>query len=298
MNMDIELLSKRLREYADSRTEADRKKRFLAISQAISLDGFVELLPPPQHQVLQDINDRYNQGQDLSWIYAHQPSLLEQLGNLYFNSLTYLNDKRRNISHFEDRASAVEKRITDAQGNLDKIDETAKLISGASILSEYAKEFDEDAQTHKENASTWLRWLIISILGFVTLVFLLLFNDLAEFSFVKNLFSEDFRRSGYLHILIFTIKAALVFAYLQIPLFIKRNYYAEKHLEQSSIHRRNVLRALHAVHNSITDQVERDKIITTGATIAFSEPETGYITRKEGAGDGDMAESLLARFWK
>ena len=41
------------------------------------------------------------------------------------------------------------------------------------------------------------------------------------------------------------------------------------------------------------NQEEKDKIITVGATIAFSEPESGFITRKEGAGGDDNLEAIL-----
>ena len=93
--------------------------------------------------------------------------------------------------------------------------------------------------------------------------------------------------------LVLIIKGSIIIAYIQIPLFIRKNYFAEKHLEQSSIHRRNVLKALHAVYKTISNTEEKDKILTVGATIAFSEPESGFITRKEGAGGDDNIEAIL-----
>jgi hypothetical protein len=45
------------------------------------------------------------------------------------------------------------------------------------------------------------------------------------------------------------------------------------------------------------DENEKNRIITTGAAIAFSEAESGYITRKEGAGSDDTMDSFLAKIW-
>lgn len=76
---------------------------------------------------------------------------------------------------------------------------------------------------------------------------------------------------------------------------MKRNYFAEKHLEQADIHRRNVLKALHAVYSTIKNEEEKDHIVSIGAAVAFAEPESGYITRKEGAGADDLTESLISK---
>ena len=85
---------------------------------------------------------------------------------------------------------------------------------------------------------------------------------------------------------------------LSLWLIFKFHYLSEKllrrkNLEQSSIRRRNVLKALHTVYKTINNQEEKDKIITVGATIAFLEPESGFITRKEGAGGNDNLEAIL-----
>lgn len=50
---------------------------------------------------------------------------------------------------------------------------------------------------------------------------------------------------------------------------------------------------MHAVYKRINNQEEKDKIITVGATIAFSEPESGFVTRKEGTGGDDNTEAIL-----
>ena len=79
------------------------------------------------------------------------------------------------------------------------------------------------------------------------------------------------------------------FRYLLEKIILQKNIQSSLQL----IHRRNVLNALHAVYKTINSAEEKDKILTVGATIAFSEPESGFITRKEGAGGDDNIEAIL-----
>lgn len=146
---------------------------------------------------------------------------------------------------------------------------------------------------HQENSANWLKYLIVSVVGLIVIVALLLFVQVSNFPIIKDWLADDIKNIGMLNTLALVIKGSIIMAYIQIPLFIRKNYFAEKHLEQSSIHRRNVLKALHAVYKTIDNQEEKDKIITVGATIAFSEPESGFITRKEGAGGDDNLEAIL-----
>lgn len=137
--------------------------------------------------------------------------------------------------------------------------------------------------------------LAISVAILITIVASLLNIQIFNFSTIEGLLASDIKKAAAdnLKTLVFIIKGSIIIAYVQIPLFIRKNYFAEKHLEQSSIHRRNVLKALHAVYKTISNAEEKDKILTVGATIAFSEPESGFITRKEGAGGDDNIEAIL-----
>lgn len=160
-------------------------------------------------------------------------------------------------------------------------------------MTAYAEQFDNQATKHQEKSTKWLWCLIASIFGLVIIVALILFVQISNFPIIKDWLANDIKNIGMLNAPVLAIKGSIVMAYIQIPLFIRKNYFAEKHLEQSSIHRRDVLKALHAVYKTINNQEEKDKIITVGATIAFSEPESGFITRKEGAGGDDSLEAIL-----
>ena len=295
--MDYKSLAAQLREFAN-RNDNFLKRMYSTIASSLEDDEFVEFIPNTYKSTLHQVIDLHSNGRDLSWIHSQQPNLVNELNSFYFICLAYLNDRKKNISGFESKLKDLEQRIVNASSDIEHISNTSKLITGATILAEYAKEFEKDVKDHDKESKRWLRWLVISVIGLIVILILVFFVEISELPLLRNVISEDIKGSEYFNILAISIKAALVFAYLQIPGFIKRNYFAEKHLEQAYAHRRNVLRSLHAVYNSLDDPQEKNKIITVGATIAFSESESGYITRKEGAGGEDLTETLLTKFWK
>ena len=295
-----ELLLQKLNEHINS-VEGINKKKYVTIASSIKDDDFIATLPTILLQQLNEITNHFqNDGNlDFNWIESSQANLKDSLSEVYFKGLAFNNDKKKNVNHFEVKTQELEKNIEAAQQDIARINETAKLISGASILSEYSKDFDEQAKKHEINASTWLKYLIYSILGLCLLIVFILFFNISDLPVLKKVLSEDILNNKYFSILIIAIKTGLIVAYLQIPSFLKRNYYAEKHLNQACNHRRDVLKALHAVYNTIDNKEEKDRLITVGASIAFTEPESGYITRKEGAGDGsEIASSILALITK
>lgn len=286
-------LEDRIKNYIGS-VDGLEKKRYSRILAYLEDDEFMALL---DRDSIRNIEHMNNYGQPIEYIKQSQPQFSDYLEDVYFKYLSYLNDKKKNISYFDSAVKELQKNIDSANASINKIDETAKLISGASILSEYAKDFDIAAGEYSNNADDWKKRLYWSIFGLAALVACLLFFQITELPLLKNLIADDLKGAGVSVAIALAVKSAIVFGYLQIPLFFKRNFSAEKHLQQSYLHRRNILKSLHAVYNTIEDPVEKDKLITTGAAIAFSEPETGYITRKEGAGDSDSTAQILSSIW-
>jgi hypothetical protein len=296
--MNIDQVTLKIGEHIQ-KIDGTKKRFFVTILNCLQDPDFAALLNGDERRMLEQLNDNLGGSRDIAWMEQHQPQQIDFLRSLYFKCLAYNNDKRKSISAFETKVYELRKNVEAAQKDVEHIGATAKLLSGATILAEYAKDFGKQAGQHGDKASTWIKWLIASIVALVVLISVLIFLNITEFPPLREVFAEDLRQSGELTVLVLAIKAALVFAYLQIPYFIKRNYFAEKHLEQACIHRRDVLQALHAVYNALDDKSERDKIISTGAAIAFSEAESGYITRREGAGGADDGVSaLISRIWK
>lgn len=62
-----------------------------------------------------------------------------------------------------------------------------------------------------------------------------------------------------LNTLALVIKGSIVMAYIQILLFIRKNYFAEKHLGQSSIHRQNILKSAFA-HQPLSYESKKESL--------------------------------------
>lgn len=225
---------------------------------------------------------------------VHTLQQLPEIVEIIYFYVAYLNDRIKRISHFAEKEAELEKRIENAKEQLDSIDETAKLLSGATVLAEYAKSFGQESRQHESAASQHRNSLIGAIVFLAFLIAISLFMNIAEVPFLKNNLSADLQTN--IAVASIAIKIGLIVAWTQVIRFIARDYHAEMHLKQVAVHRKNVLRSLHAVYNSIEDKDEKDKIVRIGAAVAYQQSETGYITTKEGAGtQSDPLMSLIEK---
>ena len=285
--MFSELVDK-IRNHAKNQPTDLMKQYYNDIADALDDEDFIQTLS--NTEALSNIRIM---GGNFDYHTSNRSSYNDTLNLIHAGYIAYRTDKERNIGSFSQKVRELEDRLQESKEELAKIKEAASDISGTEVLTAYAEQFDNQATKHQEKSTKWLWCLIASIFGLVIIVALILFVQISNFPIIKDWLANDIKNIGMLNALVLAIKGSIVMAYIQIPLFIRKNYFAEKHLEQSSIHRRDVLKALHAVYKTINNQEEKDKIITVGATIAFSEPESGFITRKEGAGGDDSLEAIL-----
>ena len=288
-------LSESLKEYAKKETDQSLRQYYNDTADALADEEFIKTLVNTDTgnrlEALQGNIRGY--GNSLASYISSTNSYNEALHLVHASFIAHRVDKKRNISVFSQKIREFESQIQESEKRISEINRVANILSGAEILEAYANDFDKQSKQHELKAKNWLKFLITSIAGLIVIVALLLFIQISNFPIIKDWLANDIKNIGILNTLALVIKGSIIMAYIQIPLFIRKNYFAEKHLEQSSIHRRNVLKALHAVYKTINNQEEKDKIITVGATIAFSEPESGFITRKEGAGGDDNLEAIL-----
>lgn len=280
-------LSQSIRDYAKEQSTDSAKRYYNDIADALDDEKFIQTLS--NTETLERLNYLQN-----NFYYNIRENVYQNvLNTIYINYAIHRSESKQTISKFSQKIRDFEEKIQESEESLEIIKKVAGDISGAEILEKYARFFDKEAKKHKEESRKWLKWLTISVIIFTAIVALLLFVQISNFSIIKDWIANDIKGLANLNTLMLVIKGSIIIAYVQIPLFIRKNYFAEKHLEQSSIHRRNVLKALHAVYKTISNAEEKDKILTVGATIAFSEPESGFITRKEGAGGDDNIEAIL-----
>ena len=283
-------LSQSIRNYAKEQSTDSVKRYYNDIADALDDEKFLQTLSNTE------VLDRlYYLRNDFNYYISSKGNHQEALNTIYTNYVIYRSESKQIISEFSQEIRDFKEEIQKSKESLEVLKKAAGNVSGAEILENYAKDFDEEAEEHKEKARKWLIGLAISVGIFTAIIAFLLNIQIFDFSTIEGFLAGDIKKAAAdnLKTLVFIIKGSIIIAYIQIPLFIRKNYFAEKHLEQSSIHRRNVLKALHAVYKTISNTEEKDKILTVGATIAFSEPESGFITRKEGAGGDDNIEAIL-----
>ena len=284
-------LSKSIRDYAKEQSTDSMKRYYNDIADALDNEEFLQTLSHTEiKRKLEDL-----QGNDLHYYINNTYGFDDVLNKVHTNYIAHRADSDQIISKFSQEIRDFKEKLQKSKESLEEIKRVAADISGTEILMSYAEYFDEEAEEHKKKSRNWLIGLAMSVIILVAITASLLNIQIFNFSTIEGLLADDIKKAAAdnLKILVFIIKGSIIIAYIQIPLFIRKNYFAEKHLEQSSIHRRNVLRALHAVYKTISNAEEKDKILTVGATIAFSEPESGFITRKEGAGGDDNIEAIL-----
>lgn len=186
-------------------------------------------------------------------------------------------------------------QVSASKSDLDDLSRNVQLTSGATALAAYSKTFETSATNHKNNADAMMKRYLTSVLALLIMVALVFFFNLSDHDFFKSHLASDIQYN--LSLAVFGLKAVLIFFFFQIVQFFRKNYNAEKHLEEVYRHRSNVLQSLHAVYNAVDDKAEKDKLLSAAALFAYERGETGYITTKEGAGSGE-AEGLIARFLK
>ena len=283
-------LSQSIRDYAKNQSTNLKKRYYNDIADALDNEEFLQTLS--NTETLDRLKYLQN---DFNYGISRTSNFNDALNTVYISYATYIAESKQIISKFSQKIRNFEEKIRESEESLEAIKRVAGNISGAEILEKYAEYFNKEAEEHKKKSRNWLIGLAVSVVIFVIIVASLLNIQIFDFSTIEGFLAGDIKKAAAdnLKTLVFIIKGSIIIAYVQTPLFIRKNYFAEKHLEQSSIHRRNVLRALHAVYKTISNPEEKDKILTVGATIAFSEPESGFITRKEGAGGDDNIEAIL-----
>jgi hypothetical protein len=191
---------------------------------------------------------------------------------------------------------ALSTQVQAGKADLAELQRLAQVVGGVEALAAYAKIFKTSAKVHAESAAALRWWYFGSVLILLVVVGLVFFLNLADYNFLRSHIAQDLQYN--LSLAVFGLKVVLVFFFFQLVQFFRKNYNAEKHLEETYLHRSNVLQSLHAVYRSIDDKAEKDKLLTAAALFAFERGETGYITTKEGAGGGEVTETFLARLLK
>ena len=199
----------------------------------------------------------------------------------------YLYDNKGKYSNLKESISKLEERIKQTNASIDEITSVSKLISGEKVLQVYAKEFKKRSDDYETEAGKWQKKLYVgfSILGAIFVSFF--FLNVIDINVFQKYLSDELVYFGYFTMI--AIKIIILVGLIQVIRFFYRNYNANKHLANQSLHKCDVLRSLHGIYTTISsdNKEARDELIKTGALTAFQNIESGYITTKEGAGGAD-----------
>lgn len=297
----MEELSQALRAYADERDNQNTAQVYLDLADAFLDSDFLEFFRTlDNNNEIAKVEERFNQqGKQISVF--NMSGYSTYLYDIHTQYVLYrLDRKKAGIGKARQDVREIENRIKTAENNIENIKKISGILSGTEMLEAYAKDFNKEATEHNRNARHWLGFLILLGVGWVILTATLFCVRLPDFNLLEQVVADDIKGGTELpQIISLAIKFGILTIYTQVLLFVKKNYYAERHLEQANIHRRNVLRSLHAIYNVISDEGERNRLLVVGAAIAFSEPKSGFITRKEGAGsDSSSIDAIFKIFTK
>lgn len=258
------------------------------LSDAVEDADFKSLLTNQESNLLSQITGNPNSIRNLR----------DPLSEIVAKYIAWHVYKNTNIRSLKKKTNELEKQVKTSEDELRTVRDTAKHIGGAEVLVTYAKSFATTAKKHKDDSDQQLKYYIISLVGFTAIVGLVFFFSIADLQYFRKIIADDIKGLP-LNTAFFALKAVLLLFAFQITQFFRKNYGAEKHLQEVYQHRSDTLRSLHAVYNAITNTTEKDKILSAGVLFAYERGETGYITTKEGAGSGDgVIEGIFSRMFR
>ena len=227
-------LSQSIRDYAKNQSTDSVKRYYNDIADALDNEEFLQTLSNTETlERLKYLQNNFNYG------ISGTSNFNDALNTVYINYATYRAEPKQIISKFSQKIRDFEEKIQESEERIDEINRVAVILSGAEMLEAYANDFNEEAEEHKDKSRKWLIGLAISVIIFIAIIASLLNIQIFNFSTIEGLLANDIKKAAAdnLKTLVLIIKGSIIIAYVQIPLFIRKNYFAEKHLEQSSIHR-------------------------------------------------------------
>ena len=263
-------------------------KDWMLLADAVQDQEFLNILTTAEKDIFIRISDNPNTIRDYH----------DQSANIVSKYISWKIYKDSKFKALKNEVNELSKEVSQGRNELKVISDAAKYIGGATVLVEYSKSFSKRACEHGENADTRFKYYMCSLVFFLLIVVSIFTLSISDSRFLKSYVADDI--AGFpLNTAFFVLKAALLYFTFQFVQFFRKNYGAEKHLEEVYRHRSDVLQSLNAVYNALSDTGEKDKILSAGALFAYERGETGYITTKEGAGSSDdLIGGLFNRIFK
>lgn len=191
------------------------------------------------------------------------------------------------VKGFKEKAKIVDTELRDILSVTQPLNET-------HLLNYYAKQFDQESSDHKDQLKKWGWYLFAAIAGLVVIIVAAYVLEIP-----KDIRPSSGLLAGSIAIetLTLTVKVALVVAWLQLIKLIRRKYFALQHLHQIASHKAKTLKSMQGIIDNTDNKQMKERLLIAGAAEVFKSYETGYLSKKEGAGSTGVrdAKDLLQK---
>jgi hypothetical protein len=214
-------LSQSIRDYAKKQSTGSMKQYYNDIADALDDEEFLQTLSNTEiKRKLENL-----QGNNFNYYINNNYGYDDALNIVHTNYVAHRADSKRTIGKFSQKIRDFEEKLQKSEEKIDEIRRVADILSGAEMLEAYANDFNWQSKKHESKAKEWLNYLIYSIIGMVVIVALLLFVQISDFPIIKEWLADDIKKAAAdnLKTLVFIIKGSIIIAYIQIPLFIRKN---------------------------------------------------------------------------
>ena len=175
----------------------------------------------------------------------------------------------------------LKNKIQEADAEIRKLKSVTQLIGKDDLLPAYSQMFKDEAEKHEEQSKKWGKYLLWAIGGLAGIIALAYWVDIPDDIIpADGLLAGDTAVSA----IVLTIKASIIVAWIQVIRFIHKKYFALCHLHQMAEHKSQTLKSMQAIYVNTDDEEMSKALLLAGAIEVFRTYETGYLSRKEGAG--------------
>lgn len=185
------------------------------------------------------------------------------------------------------------------EGLLKNLEEQQKKVEtghGKLATKTLAKHFDQEARYFETEASNWLKkrdlffWSLASIVTANILAYIFLKTG---FWFFNKINTDDFFNKQYL-----VIKVAVVALLSYGIVFASKNFRVNSNLAVINRHRRTVAQTLEDFLDTNPGPETQSQIIKDGVNAMFQHINNGYLSHREGTGDGGAASEIITNIIK
>ena len=192
---------------------------------------------------------------------------------------------RAAIQSINDRTTSLLQGIEDAQQQAQKTLDDVRAAAAEQGVTQQARYFKLEADSHDTQAKEWLKWTLISAGGLVIYAIVSMFIHL-----IPGLTPE----TTYAAIQLAASKILVFIVIAYVVLTCGRNFMSHKHNSVVNRHRQNALQTFTTIVDATSTPAAQDIVLSHAAASIFEPQETGY-ARQHQSQDGALSAASVLR---